>query len=499
MSQPSRRERAGFVGGRRRLKSANGVRRGEGGGLRRRQRQTDEDDLVDEDDDETGGDSGLVTDFLPQSPSQPAEPEDPEAAEAADTSAPEPAPEPVSPRDRIAERPRQSRLTRQAAAAVVQIRPLAETARLKPHHRGLMLSFLLLVVAPFIVSVFYLWLVAADQYASTVGFTVRREEGATSSSELLGGLAQFAGSSGSSESDILYEFIQSQEIVADIDERVGLGSIYAAHWPADPLFSLWPDATIEDLQWYWQRVVRISYDQGTHLIALRVLAPEPEQAQRIATEIVAASQRMINDLNTQSRSDTMRYAMEDLEASVARLKAAREALSRFRTRTQIVDPAADIQGRMGVLNNLQQQLAEALIENDIVLGTTQEDDPRRVQTARRIQVIRDRIAGERQTFATTEDLGTEGANYPELIAEFESLNVDLQFAEETYRASLAAVDVARANASRQTLYLAPYVKPTLPQVAEYPQRFVMAGLIGLFLVLAWSIMTLVYYSVRDRR
>lgn len=384
------------------------------------------------------------------------------------------------------------------ATRVIEIRPPAGPARLRPRHRGLMLSFALVVVLPVLCAIAYLFLVAEDQYASTVGFTVRREEGATSSTELLGGLAQFAGASGSSESDILYEFIQSQEIVSLVDERIGLGDLYSVHWPGDPLLALRPDPTIEQLHRYWGHMVRISYDQGTKLIELRVLAFRAEDAQRIAQEIVTASQNRINDLNNQAREDVMRYANEDLDTAVDRLKAAREALSRFRSRTQIVDPAADIQGRMGVLNNLQQQLAQALIENDLVLGTTQEGDPRREQATRRIQVIRDRIAAERETFASDGDTRIAGETYPALIAQFESLAVDLQFAEETYRAALAAVDMARANASRQSLYLAPYITPTLPQTAEFPQRVMLSGMVLLFLVLIWAIGALIYYSVRDR-
>ena len=383
-------------------------------------------------------------------------------------------------------------------APIIEIRPMAEAAQLRPRHRRLMLSCLVLVFLPLLATMAYLWLIAQDQYASTVAFTVRRED--NTSGALLGGLAQLAGGGGMSESDILYEFIQSQEIVSAIDERVGLGGIYATHWPGDPVFSLWPGAPIEDLHDYWRRMVRISYDQSTRLIELRVLAFTPEDAQRIAGEIVAESQRMINDLNTQAREDVMRYATADLDQALTRLKDAREALSRFRTRTRIVDPAADIQGRMGVLNNLQQQLAEALIENDLVLGTTQENDPRRSQAARRIQVIRDRIAAERQTFAALDVAGGgQDESYPELIAEFERLTVDMEFAEEAYRTALAAVDLARANASRQSLYLAPYIRPTLPQLAEFPQRFMLSSLMGLFLMLIWSIGALIFYSIRDRR
>lgn len=380
---------------------------------------------------------------------------------------------------------------------VIEIPPMAETARPKTRHWRLLLAFVLLVILPLLVSATYLWGVAKDQYASTVAFTVRRED--DSSGALIGGLAQLAGGSSMSESDILYEFIQSQEVVAAIDERIGLSDLYSVYWPVDPIFALPNDARIEDLYDYWQRMVHISYDRSTRLIELRVLAFTPEAAQRISSEILSESQRMINDLNTQAREDVMRYANADLEQAMARLKEAREALSRFRTRTRIVDPAADIQGRMGVLNNLQQQLAEALIENDIVLGTTQESDPRRVQAARRIQVIRDRIAAERQTFASGGGTDGQDENYPELIAEFERLTVDLQFTEEAYRTALAAVDVARANASRQTLYLAPYVRPTLPQTSEFPRRAELTGLIGLFILLSWAIGSLIFYSIRDRR
>ena len=42
----------------------------------------------------------------------------------------------------------------------------------------LVLSFLLLVLLPSAVWGWYLWNRAADQYTSTVGFSVRREEGA---------------------------------------------------------------------------------------------------------------------------------------------------------------------------------------------------------------------------------------------------------------------------------------------------------------------------------
>ena len=382
---------------------------------------------------------------------------------------------------------------------VVEVRPMAGPSRMRTRHWGLLASFALLVLLPFAAVSFYLWSVAVDQYGSTTGFTVRQEEGG-GATDLLSGLGQLAGSSAGSDGDILYEFIQSQELVRAIDEELDLVGHYTIPYPADPAFALWPDAAIEDLLAYWERMVQISFDRSSGLIEVRVLAFTPDMAQSVAQAIVRRSQEMINALNAQARADATRYASADLEEALIRLKSAREALTQFRTVTQIVDPDADIQGRMGVMNNLQQQLAEALIEYDLLQETTTQGDPRLSREQRRIEVIRARIADERQSFATdTTETGAAGEDYPTLIAEFEALNVDREYAEETYRAALTALDAARANASRQRPVIwRTYITPTAPETAEYPRRLVLMGLAGLFLQLIWSIMALIYYSIRDR-
>ncbi|MEY8802423.1 sugar transporter [Leisingera sp. XS_AS12] len=376
--------------------------------------------------------------------------------------------------------------------------PVARAAHMKKRHWGLIASFTALVLLPLALAVFYLFAVAEDQYAATAGFTVRSQE-SSGANDLLGGLANFAGNSAASDSDILYEFIQSKEMAAAVNKRIDLRAHYSQHWPGDWVFALWPDATLEELVWFWHRVVSIAYDSGSGLTEVQVTAFDPQTARDIAQAIVEESQIRINALNDQARADAMRYAEADLEEAVERLKAAREELTQFRTRTRIVDPAADIQGRMGVMNNLQQQLAEALIEYDLLTGSVAPGDVRLKKAQQQIEVIRERIDIERQTFASSNtDTGAVGEDYPSLIAEFERLTVDREFAEEAYRAALTALEVARDDAARQSRYLATYIKPDLAEEAEYPRRFVLSGLVGLFLLLGWAILALVYYSIRDR-
>ncbi|OED45983.1 sugar transporter [Rhodobacteraceae bacterium (ex Bugula neritina AB1)] len=369
---------------------------------------------------------------------------------------------------------------------------------MKQRHWGLIASLALMVLVPLAATVFYLFAVAEDQYASTAGFTVRSQD-SSGANDLLGGLASFAGNTAASDSDILYEFIQSQEMAAAVEARLDLRSHYSQYWPTDWVFSIWPEATLEELVWYWQRIARISYDSGSGLIEVQAVGFDAQMAQAVTRAIVEESQIRINALNEQARADAMRYAEADLMEALERLKQAREALTQFRTRTRIVDPEADIQGRMGVMNNLQQQLAAALIEYDLLAGTVSSGDVRLKQARRQIEVIRERINIERQTFASNNtDTGAVGEDYPSLISEFERLTVDREYAEQVYRAALTALETARDDAARQSLYLATYIKPTLAEEPEYPRRAVLSALTALFLVLIWAISALIFYSIRDR-
>jgi len=396
-------------------------------------------------------------------------------------SAPPPGPKPASPVQIAKPAPAQS--------------PTASVARVKRRHWALAASFVIMVLVPIGISAAYLWNRAADQYISRVGFSVRTEE-ASSAIELLGGITSLSGSS-SSDTDILYQFLQSQELVRRIDNQLDLRGIWSRVDPEqDPYFAFRPPGTIEDLVEHWSRKVRIYYDSGTGLIDLDVLAFDPVEARAIAQAIFEESNAMINQLSAVAREDAISYARDELEQAQARLTDARVALAEWRNQNQTVDPTDDTQGQMGLVTNLQAQLAEALIEFDILRDTTRENDPRITQAERRIAVIEERIAAERSVLGTN---SSTGIAFADLVGEYERLAVDQEFAEQAYTTSLAAFDGARNEARRQSRYLAAHVRPTLAEASEYPDRPTILITISLLLFLLWSVLALVAYSLRDRR
>jgi capsular polysaccharide transport system permease protein len=376
------------------------------------------------------------------------------------------------------------------------IRPAAAAARPKRRHWMLLVSFIGLVVLPGALVAAYLWAVSVDQYSSVVGFSVRSEE-SSPTPDLLGQLSELSGAT-STDTDILYEYIQSQELVESIKADLDLTRLYSRHLERDPVFSYDPEGSIEDLVEYWQRMVTIAYDPYTGLMEITALAFTPQDARNIAQAILDESTVRINELSAIARADATRYAEEELKVALDRLREARLAFTQFRMQTQIVDPDLDIQGRMGLLNSLQVELATALIDQDLLRETTNADDPRLLTLERRIAVIRARISDERSRFGAGGE-GPGGEDYATLVGEFERLSVDRQFAETAYLGAQATYDAALISAQRTSRYLAAHIKPTLAETSRYPERGVIFAVFMLFAVLVWATGALVYYSVRDRR
>ncbi len=360
------------------------------------------------------------------------------------------------------------------------------------------MSFVLAVALPVALAGWYLFARAEDQFRAHLGFAIRGEAGAAALIDGMAGLAALGGSS-STDSAILEEFLLSNALVSRVDARVGLSARWARS--SDPLFGYTGQST-EDLVKFWPRMVGFTTRPGSGLIGVSVAAFAPDDAADIARAIRDESEALVNDLSRAARDDALRQGTEELARTMTRLTAARQAMATFRATSRIVDPAADISGEMGIVADLQRKLSEELVTLDLLnndaagLRTSRNADvsgARIAQTERRIAVLRDRIAAEREKFG-----GLAERDYAQVLTQFEALSVELEFAQQSYVAALAALDLARSEARRQSRYLAVYEDPQPPQSATAPRRGMLLASVAVAALLIWSVVVLGAYGLRDR-
>lgn len=424
-----------------------------------------------------------------------ASPTPPSADSSKDSPRPEDAPRPKDPpKPEAPPKPAAKPAPKAKAPAPAAPPPAPEIeATGKPlRHRMLQFSFVLCVVVPTALACAYLWLVAADQYHSKAAFSVRSEE-FSNPLEALGAFTQI-GSSSASDAEILYDFIRSQPLVTQIDETLDLRALYRRH-PEDWVFSLSGNASIEDLMAHWDRMVSVSIDSSSGVLTLEVHAFSPEDARQIAQTIIDRSGSLVDELSRIARQDSMRFAREDVSLAEERLRDIRRRVRIFRSENEMIDPTEFADAQVGVLAVLQEQLADALVSRDSVIRFAGKDDQRVLNLDRRIEAIRGQIEAERQRIG--EKTGGP-ASLVETIGEYEELLVDLEFAQNAYQSALAADEQARAEARRKSRYVGVHIPPTLAEESLYPQRGVLAILVGLCALAAWSTAALIYYNIRER-
>ncbi|MBL4806812.1 MAG: hypothetical protein JKY31_05920 [Rhodobacteraceae bacterium] len=380
------------------------------------------------------------------------------------------------------------------AEAILSVVPAATVVpKRRKRHLIVGLSFLLLVLLPFSAAVTYIYVFAADQYHSHTAFSVRSEEFANPL-DILGAFTQTGGST-NADSAILNDFILSQPMVQIMDAELNLLEIFNRS-PDDVVFSLGDSPSIEDLVQYWARMVSVSVDSSSGVIDLETRAFSAADAQIITEAIIRQSIVLINDLSRIAREDATKFAHEDLVAAEARLKDIRLRVREFRNETQIINPEADLAAQMGVLSVLENRLADALVEHEVLLTYATDGDARVTQIDSRIRAIRTQIAAEKGNIGAE---NSDGRPLSEVIGQYEELLVDLEFSQTAYTAALIAEEQARAEARRQSRYLAIHIPATLSEEAQYPQRFVLSLLAAVFLFSAWAVLVLIGYNVRDRR
>ena len=340
---------------------------------------------------------------------------------------------------------------------------------------------------PFAAAAAYLFVRAAPQYHSEVAFSVRSEEVASATAGLLGALTQI-GSGSAPDAAILYEYIRSQEIVAAVDARLDLRAIWnrpGSGWrDGDPVFTLGDDRG--------DRGAAPPVAADGHGLLRHRRRDHRRHRPRLHARGRAGDRRgdprpveRAGERRSPSRRARTRCASPARSSPRPRRTSPRcaPALAAFRREHSLVDPSADVAGQSGLLNALNAELAQALVDRDVLTSYAGEGDQRVVQADRRIAAITERIEDERATLGVTGVAGT----LPELVGRYEELAVDLEFANTAYTQTLAGLAAARAEARRQSRYLAPHVRPTLATTSLYPRRFLLAGLTGLFLLLGWGI------------
>ncbi len=367
----------------------------------------------------------------------------------------------------------------------------------KTHSHWTLISFVVCVALPLALATYYYAFVASNQYVSEFRFAVT--DAKTSSPPVAaGGLTALLGAGPTSEglqNYIVVDYLTSPQAVEDISTKVDVLDTYSrpdADWVSRFNRNLPKERFIA----YWRSMVDAKYDPSSGLATAQVRAFTPQDSLRIADELVALSEALVNKIALRSQQDAVKFAEAEVKRAEARLTDLRTEMTKYRIAEGVIDPLTNVvASNIQLANTLRATLSQLQADYGALgIQQTNSNAPAARLLQARINATKEELRRVEREVANSRE-GNEAL--AKVVAQYEKLDLERQYAQSMMLSTMQALDQARANAASQHLYLTPYVRPVLAESSTYPRRLFSVIAVGVASFLIWLIGLFVIRTIQE--
>lgn len=355
--------------------------------------------------------------------------------------------------------------------------------------------FFVVVVVPTTAVATYLFGFASDQYASEAHFLVRST--ATPAAPAMGGgigqIISLAGGASSAQSEAMSvaDYLSSHDAVSALEQQDSLVKRYSL--PSVDYFSrlrtsnLTPEALVR----YYQNMVTVSYIAETGITTLTVRSFRPQDSVELVRKLLQLGEARVNELNRRSYNDTIASAKQQVIKAEKELTDIQVQMTQFRQSRSDIDPLITGQAQISLVRSLNERLAAARAQLNVVRGAIRPDSPQYRSMVATVKALEGQVAAASAKLTGPSDaIATD-------IGGYEKLKLQQEFLAKRYEAAVAALAVAREQAQRQQLYIVHVVEPNTPVKSLYPERWRVTLTVLIGTLLLYSISWLIAAGVRE--
>ncbi|MBS9783630.1 MAG: hypothetical protein KGV46_03655 [Pasteurella sp.] len=314
------------------------------------------------------------------------------------------------------------------------------------------------------------------------------------------GFSALTGISGSgsttADSYIVLKYLKSRALLQQLEKELNLKAMFSKP-NIDWVMRMNENEPIEDFVEHWSNFINTQFDPNSGIIEFTVQAFSPIDSKNIAERVIFYTQKLINELSLNARNDTMRFAKREVDLQEARLRKSLESIRIFRSTERSVDPTAAAVLDIKLLSSLESQLIDINARISALSVTLKKNAPSLISLKRQAAAVTAQIEKRRARVSGKHKNSQSESTVTQQLSDFETLDVERRFAEQSYASALASLEQARRDADRQQRYLAIHMTPQEAEVSEYPERLKNILLAAFILFAIWAIGVLIVYSVRD--
>jgi len=351
--------------------------------------------------------------------------------------------------------------------------------------------FLIIVVLPVFVLIFYYVLIASDKYLSEAKISVK-ETGQQQTSFNIGFLSV---GNPTAREDAMYlkEYILSYDMLDYLDKRLNLKKLFQDK-SIDFISRLVSDATHEEFLEYYQDHVDVLYDEISSVLTVRVYAYKAEDAKNINDAILEQCERYMNDVSHKIARDQMNFIEDEVLYTGKKMQIAKNKVVQFQNTYKILDPTSQAEAASTLVAQLEQQLASQEAQLKSLLSYMNENSLQVQALKTQINALKQQIESEK-----TKVTGGGNSKLNKILAQYMDLKLESDFSMDLYKSTLAALEKTRVDASRKLKNLVVIASPNLPDEALYPKKTYNTVLVTILLLIVYGIIRVLLGIIKEHR
>lgn len=347
------------------------------------------------------------------------------------------------------------------------------------------------VLIPFVVIALYIGFVASDRYTSQATFTVM--ENSASEGGLDIGFLGIGNTGGLEDERIIKEYIFSYDMLGYLDEKVDLMAHYQSGG-ADLLSRLSHYASREDFLEYYTKHITVGFDETSGLLVVEVQAFDREYAMLLLQTILKQTEGVVNGISRELALSQSKFLEYQLRNAEEQLKECKQKLLEFQSAHGVFSPVLEGESLSGIMTKLESSLSEEKANLSQLLGYQKSSAPQVVASKERIRAIEKQIKQENMRL-----VGDNEGAVNDLMSEYTNLQLNLEFAKNSYTATLAALEHAKAESTKKIKHLITISKPSLADEAKYPDREYILVTSLIVLLMLFGIVRMTITTIKEHR
>lgn len=342
-----------------------------------------------------------------------------------------------------------------------------------------------------VVSVYWaLW--ASNRYISETNVVLESPQIAAPSLNFQTLLSGGGGSS--TDMLLLRDYLLSVDMLKKVDGYVD----FRAHYSADRIdyFSSLasPDVSIEELHQYYLQQVSVELDDYAKVLRIKVSAFSPYMAHEIAAYMLKEGERHMNMMGQRLAEEQVAFLENQVSNLNVIFEKSRRELINYQNKNGLISPAGTLENINTVVASLEATLASLRAKKIAERSYQSQKSSDIIRIDAEIAALMQQINVERSKMAQN-----SGEALNEVSAEYQTLELKMKFAQESYSGALAALENTRIEAARKLKQVSVLQSPTLPEYSVSPRRFYNAVVFALMVLFIGLIVQMLVIIIKDHR